>query len=440
MISVRVAIAIAFTGLATQPIATTVAASTSDVQDYAVAIESGLFAEAEALAKQRLEAEIRAGNRDDVAIASVYVDLANAQRLQLSLDAALQNYQIAIDIVESGRDRLDSDLVAPLTGMALTYLQMGDAESAEQSVTRAVHIGHVNDGPHNFQQLDALELLFESQWMAGRTEALESTAYRMRSLLERQIDAGSPSALDLVTRVAGLYARIGDRRAERSVYRRLLDASARFDGQELQAAAEVRAKSGLGTSYLIEYFDDLYSAVDGRDPADARMLARSKRFLGEAVDQGQALSAAQARVASDARLAMGDYSTLTGDSGQARLMYADAWALLTESGYTGLRDERLSRVNPLIQLLPELAGTDAGDVEVLRTGYVLLQFTVTRRGDVRDVEVLSADPQPDEVFRSQLVTAVRRFAYRPRFQGGFAVDTPQVEFRYEYPVIDAGDP
>lgn len=58
-------------------------------------------------------------------------------------------------------------------------------------------------------------------------------------------------------------------------------------------------------------------------------------------------------------------------------------------------------------------------------GYVLLEFTVTENGSVRDPRVIESEP--GSVFDDAAIQAVKKFKYRPRVQDGEPVQVPGVQ-------------
>lgn len=66
-------------------------------------------------------------------------------------------------------------------------------------------------------------------------------------------------------------------------------------------------------------------------------------------------------------------------------------------------------------------------------GYVIVEFTVTRTGSVRDVRVVESNPPG--VFDRAAVEAARKFRYKPRVVDGQPIDVPgvrnKITFRIE---------
>ena len=83
----------------------------------------------------------------------------------------------------------------------------------------------------------------------------------------------------------------------------------------------------------------------------------------------------------------------------------------------------LVRINPEYPEGAKMRGTE---------GYVILEFTITTSGSVRDPRVLKAEPS--SVFNRAAIQAVRRWKYSPQVENGQAVEkVQQVKLRFELP-------
>lgn len=85
---------------------------------------------------------------------------------------------------------------------------------------------------------------------------------------------------------------------------------------------------------------------------------------------------------------------------------------------------------PIVQVAPQYPRRAA---ERGLEGYVLLEFTVTRQGTVRDPKVIDSS---SAVFDRAAVDAVMRFRYRPRVIDGEPVEVPGVRFRITFQLED----
>ncbi|MFL0797270.1 MAG: energy transducer TonB [Cellvibrionaceae bacterium] len=63
-------------------------------------------------------------------------------------------------------------------------------------------------------------------------------------------------------------------------------------------------------------------------------------------------------------------------------------------------------------------------------GFVVVGFTVTKDGSVKDPVVI--DASPEGVFDRSALRAVKRFKYRPRVVDGVAQDTPGVNYKFTF--------
>ena len=100
-------------------------------------------------------------------------------------DAAMLNLAQAIEIIEVIDDYLSKDLLAPLNAMAHVQNRAGATNLAVQSWTRALHITHVNMGPHNYEQIETLYSLGRLYARAGDGKQLQKIRRRIAYLRAR---------------------------------------------------------------------------------------------------------------------------------------------------------------------------------------------------------------------------------------------------------------
>ena len=152
---------------------------------YEQALDSGLYSEAEIAAKQLLERAIREGRRDEQSMADLLTKLALVQRLNRDFAAAQQNYELAVNIIESRRDMLDLALVEPLLGIANTHIDNERPDLALAFLDRALHVRHVNEGPHSLEQSETLEVLATAYRQTGKLREAADVADRLYLLYGR---------------------------------------------------------------------------------------------------------------------------------------------------------------------------------------------------------------------------------------------------------------
>ena len=123
---------------------------------YKDARSAGILEEADVLAKQIVELSIQSFGFYSKNTAHALTNLGTLQTTNNENNAAIQNFAAAIEIIEQLEDRLSMDLINPLKAMGAAQLQAGYADRARIIWNRAVHISHVNLGPHNYEQIETL--------------------------------------------------------------------------------------------------------------------------------------------------------------------------------------------------------------------------------------------------------------------------------------------
>jgi len=160
---------------------------------YREARSSSMPDEADTLAKRIVEVSIRDNGTDSLVTAVALTNLANFQSSTEDNTSAVQNYARAIDIVERTDSRLSSDLITPLRGMGSAYLRAGDADKARDAWLRALHISHVNFGPHNFEQVETLYWIGRMFRNAGMYKEASKVQKRVTYLHRRVTETGEIS-------------------------------------------------------------------------------------------------------------------------------------------------------------------------------------------------------------------------------------------------------
>ncbi|MDX1498613.1 MAG: tetratricopeptide repeat protein [Woeseiaceae bacterium] len=416
------------------------AADTQPADAYAEAMAAGLFAEAETLAKERLEAAIAAGRREALDTAELFSDLARAQRLKGDIDAARQNYELAVELIEARRDMLDPALVRPLRGIAETHIDARRPDLALPFIDRALHVRQVNEGPHSLGQAPALELLVTAHRQMGELDEAAAAAERLHFVYARAYPGKRMEVVPALLRKGRAYGEMGDRRKERDAYER--------------AAAIVRHNEGdasphmieplihLGRSHQDEYFIAYVVATAAEELPDDKLLREAQDYFESAREIAARADPDQHwELIIAAELAAGDFHTLKDDAGPAGIRYREAWRLLTVYDEKGDRRRReFESVVPLLEVLPDLsvalpfnADTD-GALPRYDTGVIVTQFTITRRGRTKDIGLVDITPSRNDAVETEVKKSLRRRVYRPRFENGFAVDAPGQTIRYEFPV------
>ena len=164
-------------------------------EQYTDARSAGMWQEADMLAKQIVEYSIESYGFYSKHTATALSSLATVQAANKENHAAIRNFAAAIDIIERLEDLLSVDLIDPLQAMGVAQFKVGDAHQAADVWNRAVHITHVNFGPHNFQQAETLQLIAYLYSVAGMTTETRKMQRRIDYLYVRDSGQGNKEIL-----------------------------------------------------------------------------------------------------------------------------------------------------------------------------------------------------------------------------------------------------
>ena len=405
---------------------------------YDEALGDGLYIEAEDAAKALLDRAFREGRRNEMSTAELLSDLALAQRYNSDFETALQNYELAITIVESKKDMLHLALIEPLLGIGNTYIESDRPDRALQHIERALHVQHVNEGPHSIDQTAALEALAKAYRKKGELQQAAVIAERIFLLYSHKFPGKSMELVPVLLKKGQILGEIGDRREERNAYNEAVEIVEQNEGKSSPNLIEPLIN--LGNSYEHEYFDIYFKATSKEELPETRLLNKAESFFESAVELARSNDDVDWRMQSEAMLALGDFYTVTEEQSRARVYYRDAWVLLTaDSQRLGQRRIDLEGVVPLQQPLPDLTvalpRSADGNLSsaMYDTGYITTQFTVTRHGRLEEIGLVEISPERNADIETEVKRSLTSFLYRPRIENGFAVDTPGQTIRYEFP-------
>jgi len=408
--------------------------------DYQEALDSGLYEEAGVAAKARLEAAIQAGNVRDISTVALLGDLAEVQRLTGDYDSAIQNYELAVEIVEEKSDMLDLALIEPLLGLGRTYLESGRADVSVEHIERALHVRSVNEGPHSIEQAATLEALADAHRSVGNFDDAADAAERMYLIYVRKYSDDALELVPILLKQGHILGDIREWRRQRAVYNEALKIAETPDGN--LSKYSIRPLVGIGNSYATEYFDRYLSADDEDELPSQNLLDQAENYFDAASGFVQKTPDIDWQIRKDALLSAGDFYTMTDEQSLARLMYRNAWDLLSGTDEK-LRERRieLEQIRPLLKPDPDLtvalpAELDLEDPDVeLGTGYIESQFTVTRRGKLRDIGLLEILPERNDAIEAEVKRVLTMYIYRPRLELGIATDTTGNTVRFEFPYV-----
>ena len=352
--------------------------------------------------------------------------LATAQQETGDFEAARDNFTAAIRVIEGSTDRLDAELIDPLHALGRTNLEAERPDDAADALERAVHVSQVNAGPQNLGQVELLDDLSEAYYQLGDFKQADALQRYSVGLHQRVYHEDDDSRLvPALYRRAYWLNRMGMFMREQAVYAQIIRIIERADGR--RSLDLIPALTALARTFV-------YSPEK-----DAK--AQGERRLRRAISIARENEEAPVPMYADTEISLGDYYNLLGERTGARRAYKRAWELLDvdDLELAAIRDERFAQPTPLnnqsvrpeeTQFSESVAEFNEQYASGTEAGYVSVAYDVSRRGRVRNVRVVESVPAGlrDE----EAVRWVKRFVFRPRFEDGAAVETPDQLYRYEF--------
>lgn len=397
---------------------------------YKEAVTNKQYDEADSLAKRLVELSIRLYGIDSHESARALTNLGIVQYRIQDYESSQLNYQSAIDIIERIEDRLNSALVNPLKGLGAAQLAGGRPDMALQTFSRARHISHVNDGPHNLHQVEILDALTETHLSVGDVDEALDVQEHVYNLQTRKIDIDSEAVIPALERQAQWMHRLQYYNRERNAWRKLIRVIEKKRGKD--DLSLIPPLTGLGNSYL--YFDVLESEFQSYSPASSgeTYLKRALRIAEENPDSDWQIN-------KEALLSLGDYYTMSGRPNRAVRAYEDTWQLLSEDD-SRLREryEELETLHRLYDIAPpkyynsELVDASRPAPNSFEEGTVVVGYAVSAFGAATNIRIIEADPPTLTDMQRAVAREVRRMVHRPRMIDGDNVATEDLTYTHEY--------
>lgn len=397
---------------------------------YKESLTGANYQESDTLAKQIIELSIKLFGINSTESAKALTNLAIAQQHNKEYNAAERNYQASIDIIERVSDRLDVALINPLKGLGATQLANGRPDMAKATFRRAIHVSHVNNGPHNLGQIDVLESMAEIFLAVGEHKEALDIQERMFSIQARKIEPFSLEILPALQNQANWQHRLQMYDRERVSWRKIINVLERHHGKiDLRLIPPL---TNLGKSYLfitpVEFdMQPQISVASGET-----YLKRANRIADKNPESGW-------QIIEQTLLALGDYYVLSGRPNRASKTYKELWTLLSDDeARLGDRRDNLETLNILQNIFPpkyyrsERIDEEFPDEEEFETGIVSFGYTVNSSGRAIDIVHIETQPPEFEDMSARVRRNLRHLVYRPRLEEGKMVHTPEVTFTHEF--------
>ena len=391
---------------------------------------NGLLDEAENVAKRIIELSIRVSGATSTETAKALSNLGLIQHRNENYSAAEQNFQSSVEIIEDNEDQLSALLVNPLKGLGASQLANGRPDLAARTYRRAVHVTHVNEGPHNLDQIEILEALSEAQLRLGAVEQARNSQDIIYALNLRYHNENAMEMVPSLLRRARWQRRTGHIHDERATYRRVIRIIEAVEGKNSTSLIQPLMK--LGESYF--YVDTSESPT-----FQTATIASGEMYFKRAVRIAEEQSEPSWQSIASAKLALGDYYNFRADQGRARKTYRDAWELLSaDESRHAFRREALESIYVLnADAMPNYIGSaKPGDREEgnqeLREGRITMSYNINTRGRVSELKLVEATPEEFDEIRRMIRRELRTRVYRPRFEDSEPVATENQVFTHTF--------
>lgn len=421
------------------PEATTEDQLASEFALFKQLMDDNVFDEADTVAKRVVELAIRTNGPRSNEFAKALTNLAIVQFQTDQFTAAQQNFEAAIEVIEDNEDRLNAQLVNPLKGLGASQLESGRPDLASKTFMRAVHVTHVNEGPHNLDQVELLESIAETFVRMGDIDQAKEAQDTIFALNIHAYELDTPELVPSLLRRAEWQHRAGFIYDERASLRRAIRIIEKHSGKGSLELVEPLIR--LGRSYFYLDSSGAGSFHDSHVSSGEIYFRRAARIAGEHPETNW-------QVVTQTTLALGDFYMYNNNSHRGRQVYSDTWKYLSEDdSRLDVRREQLESVVPLKHnKLPLYVSNDEEDSEQegekpLLQGSISISYEVTIKGRASDLKLIEAQPPEFTKMLNYMQREVRRRIYRPRLEEGEVVNTPDLilvhKFFYSQSDLDA---
>ena len=396
---------------------------------YQQAIAGELYNEAADAGKVYISTLLKDPNHDRNEWSHALSRLGHAQHQSGQIDAAIENYALAVEVIESESDRLDNRLAYPLHGLSRALVDAGDYRAAIPFYKRLLHIQQVNNGLHTLEQAQSVSELSEIYYRLGDFQRANALQHSYVSIYTQNFPGDDIRKLPALYSQANMYARTYRLIDSQKSYHRLIAMIEREDG----------AKSLYLLSAIYQFADLLQNnhINDGDDG-----IYRARRFLRRAVYIAENHEDATNLDRADAYIAMGDYLSLeTFDKRAAMRQYVAAWEQL--SADPALAVERELRFgNPtVLNAMPPHSATSMRKLLMLSivndnelVGRLAVQYSIGPDGRTRDLQVLEGDPTG--YWDPVVINHIDRLIFRPGIVDGEPSEYANNVYEIRYSIRD----
>lgn len=431
-----------------------------------------------------------AGASDQASVADAGSTTAPAEAA-LPPSPEQQRYLDAVQSLEAQGGAYDAALSEQLLGLGSAYQAAGRHEEAAEALSRAAHIVRVNEGLYSPSDLPILERLIESYSALGEWDGVGTSYQQMFQIHRRNYGDGDERMLPALQRLSTwhLSAYLGDIGEDPinhlEAARNLYDSSLGIL-QAKPAGSDPRLPEALREKAIVDYYLASYvpesgggvsfsagpsSAQQQAGPAYALMgFTSGREALEKVVELRRQDPSASPLMRGQAAAELGDWHQLFNRRQTALDIYKEAWTqAATDASNTTVNQifGQPIALPVLPQGLAAIADANAGAPG--KQGVITVTFAVNERGLVEDMRIVGSEPplattaapkppagpepapsgapaasepaaRPVETPEQKAVAQqadklkkrLRSTRFRPRFDAGLPVPTPDITYSYRY--------
>ncbi len=394
-----------------------------------------------------------------------------------------QRFLDAVHALEAEGGAYDAGLAEQLLGLGASYQVAGRHTEATEALSRAAHIVRVNEGLYSTSDLPILERLIESYSALGEWDGVGSSYQQMFQIHRRNYGDNDARMLPALQRLSAWHlsaylADVGENPINHLEAARNLYESSLGILRSAPAGPDRRLEEALRESAIIDYYLASYAPADGggmsfsagpssreqAGPAYALMGFTSGRdALARVVELRKQDPSTSPLMRGQAVAELGDWHQLFNRRQTALDLYKEAWTQAAADSSNAAVNQIFGQPIAL-PVIPEGLATlaDAGVAPGGKETLITLAFAVNERGLVEDIRIVepqppanvtppatteTADPKaavqvsadaqtPEQKAAAQQVETLRKrlraTRFRPRFEAGLPMPTPDVIYSYRY--------
>ena len=382
-------------------------------------------------------------------------------------------YQQAIESIEKERGAHDFALVEPAIGLGVNYQLQNQHDKAIEAFKQALHVNRINRGLHDLDHIPIIDLIAHSQMRLGDWEGAEQQQRLRFWIYQREIETSTDVSAELLnnyidatlhltawqgksfTKDTGRFPLVKLRQAQSA----LSDAKERLAAQSRTRDARyfrlLNAMAVNNYNIVVHLSDNEVDPVSGSYGGDQDMsdyllrqniITDSYREGTSALEEIMTITNSEAQGLEHAMaiLNYADWQILFNRPQTAAKEYQRAHDAFIAAGIDKPQlDKRFAEPQRISSFELSFGGQpdDPDTIETAEpalkvrdsgpnTPFVLAVFDVTRKGEVRNVDIENSWPDNDRNIRRQTRNRLVSSKFRPALLDGKPVVSKDVKIRY----------